>query len=85
MTELRYKVTFEGPVEEATRALQAAGLDRYSSSGDQYPETAEELDLRHHAVFLDADDEQSALNRVKAAVEDHGDFANFEVEQQEDA
>lgn len=83
MAELRYKVTFEGPVEEATRALQAAGLDRHSSSGDQYPETAEELDLRHHAVFLDADDEQSALKRVKAALEGQGDFANFEVEQQE--
>jgi hypothetical protein len=83
MAELRYKVTFEGPVEEANRALRAAGLDEFSSSGAQFPERAEELDLRHHAVFVNADDEQSALKRVRDALKDQGDFANFEVEQQD--
>ena len=82
MAERRYKVTFEGPVEEATRALQAAGLDKFSSSGAHFPESAEELDLRHHAVFVNADDEQAALNRVRDALKDQGDFASFEVEQQ---
>jgi hypothetical protein len=82
MADRQYKVTFEGPVEEANRALRAAGLVKFSSSGAHFPERAEELDLRHHAVIVDADDEQTALRRVRDALKDQGDFANFEVEQQ---
>lgn len=80
----RYAVSFQGPPDEAPRALRAAGLDKFVSASAHWVEAhwvesgqGPDMTLKFHTVFVEADSEQAAVATAKAALEGRGEFEEF--------